>query len=103
MRVNVSGYSYGTVDNSGGTRDVTTSADCLAVFQNILQAGAPTIVDKANATAVIDNALDFAAVQVAPNCVYYYTGNVRETGDTVPMLTYNSATGTVDLSSVALP
>ena len=103
MRVNVSGYPYGTVDNGAGTRDVTTSADCLAVFQNILQAGAPTIVDKANATAVIDNALDFAAVQVAPNCVYYYTGNVRETGDTVPTLTYNSATGTVDLSSVALP
>jgi len=103
LRVNASGYPYGTVDNSGGTSTVTTVADCVAVFQNVLQTGAPSITGVANAAAVVGNGTDFAAVVSAPNCVYYYTGSLSASGDTIPTLTYTSTTGDVAQATATLP
>ncbi|MDH3640888.1 MAG: type II secretion system GspH family protein [Gammaproteobacteria bacterium] len=105
LRVNAAGYPYGTADNSGGTSDVTTSADCQAVFQGVLQGG-PTIgnaaafagVPAAGATA------DFVAVEAAPNCEYYYTAQSTQTGAVIPQLDYTSATGIITLgNSLPLP
>lgn len=101
LRVNANGYPYGTADNSGGTSDVTTSADCQAVFQGVMQGG-PSITNVANAAAVIGSLSDFTAVQTAPNCEYYYSAQGNVAGDVIPMLTYNSATGIVALGSATL-
>ena len=103
LRVNASGYPYGTDDNSGGTSTVTDQGDCVAVFQNVLQAGAPSITAAANAAGVVGNGTDFAGVASAPNCVYYYTAKLSASGDTVPTLTYTSTTGDVALSTAVLP
>jgi len=103
LRVNASGYPYGTADNSAGTRTVTNVADCVAVFQNVLQTGAPSVTGQANAAAVVGNTTDFATVVAAPNCVYYYTAKLSASGDTIPTLTYTSTTGDVALSTATLP
>jgi len=105
LRANVSGYPYGTVDNSGGTSDVTTSADCAAVFTNVQQAGAPTIAtspDNAGIAAAGANA-DFVAVEAAPNCVYWYTAQTTTTGENIWQMTYDSASGQVSTAQVAFP
>lgn len=105
LRVNASGFPYGTVDNSGGSSDVTTSADCQAVFQGVLQGG-PTINTAANHAGVpaAGANVDFVAVETAPDCLYYYTAQTTATGATVPLLTYDSSTGIVTLgTSAALP
>jgi MSHA pilin protein MshB len=105
LRVNDSGFPYGTADNSGGTSDVTTSADCQAVFQGVLQGG-PSI-NEAAAHAGVPAAganFDFVAVEAAPDCRYYYSAQSTASGDVIPMLTYVSSTGIVSLgSSAALP
>ncbi|MFT6432568.1 MAG: prepilin-type N-terminal cleavage/methylation domain-containing protein [Candidatus Azotimanducaceae bacterium] len=103
LRVNDAGYPYGTADNSGGTSTVTDEDDCVAVFQNVLQAGAPDITARAAAANVIGNTTDFAGVAAAPNCVYYYTGKISASGDTIPTLTYSSTTGSVVLATATLP
>ncbi|MCB1644173.1 MAG: type II secretion system protein [Pseudomonadales bacterium] len=103
LRTNASGYPYGTNDNSGGTSNVTTSADCVAVYSNLLQTGAPSITAQANAAAVVGNATDFAGVVSGTNCVYYYTGEKSASGDTIATLTYDSSTGGISQSTATLP
>ncbi len=103
LRVNAAGYPYGTADRSGGTSTVTDSSDCLAVFNGILQAGAPTVTAAANAAGVVGTTTDFAAVAAAPNCVYYYTAQGSASGDTIPTLTYSSTTGGLAAATAALP
>jgi len=98
LRSNAAGYPYGTADNSGGTSNVTTSADCQAVFLGVLQGG-PSIT--AAATAV-NSASDFTAVAAAPNCNYYYTAQFNQAGDTVPLLVYDSATGLLSVTAATL-
>ena len=98
LRSNAAGYPYGTADNSGGTSNVTTSADCQAVFLGVLQGG-PSIV--AAATAV-NSAADFTAVAAAPNCNYFYTAQFNQAGQTVPLLVYDSATGLLNVTTATL-
>jgi MSHA pilin protein MshB len=98
LRTNAAGYPYGTADNSGGTSDVTTSADCQAVFLGVLQGG-PSISAAASA---VNSTTDFTAVVAAPNCNYYYTGQFNQSGDTVPLLVYNSATGLLNVTTATL-
>ena len=101
LRTNAAGFPYGLVDNSGGTSTVTTSADCLAIFQGVLQGG-PSVSAVANAAAVVGSLTDYTAVQVAPNCNFYYTGQSNVAGDTIPMLVYDSVAGIVTMSSATL-
>ncbi len=103
LRVNAAGYPYGLVDNSGGTSNVTTAADCLAVYQNVLQAGAPTSSSAASLAAVVGSLTDITAVAAAPNCQYYYTAQNNSSGEVVPVLTYNSATGSILQGTATLP
>lgn len=98
LRSNAAGYPYGTADNSGGTSDVTTSADCQAVFQGVLQGG-PSISAAASA---VNSTTDFTAVVAAPNCNYYYTGQFNQAGQTVPLLVYDSATGLLSVTTATL-
>lgn len=103
LRVNAAGYPYGTADRSGGTSTVTDASDCVAVFNNVLQAGAPTVTGVASVAAVVGNTTDFAAVASAPNCVYYYTAQANASGETVTTLTYTSATGALSTGTATLP
>lgn len=103
LRVNTSGYPYGLVDNSGGTSDVTTSTDCLDVFQNVLQTGAPSMSAVAAFAAVVGSKTDFTTVQAAPNCNYYYTAENNQSGETIPVLTYVSGTGALTQGTQLLP
>jgi prepilin-type N-terminal cleavage/methylation domain-containing protein len=98
LRVNSAGYPYGTADNSGGTSDVTTAADCAAIFSGVLQGG-PTISAAASA---VGSLTDFTAVVTAPNCNYYYTAQFNTAGQSVPVLNYNSATGIITVTSQSL-
>ena len=102
LRVNASGFPYGTADNSGGTSTVTTSADCQAVFQGVLQGG-PTISAVAAAANVVGSTTEFTTVQIAPNCTYYYTAQYSTSGTTIPLLTYTSTTGILTSGTATLP
>jgi len=105
LLANADGFPYGTTDNSGGTSTVTTADDCVDVFENVQQAGAPSITtttglaDVASAGA----AVDYVAEVTAPNCVYYYTGETTASGDDIRTLTYNSTTGQVVAGVATLP
>ena len=103
LRVNAGGFPYGTVDNSGTTSTVVTSDDCLAVFANVLQAGAPSITAAADAAATVGSTSDFTAVEVAPDCNYYYTAQRNQSGDTLLVLQYFSGTGVIGQTTLALP
>ena len=102
LRVNATGFPYGTADNSGGTSTVTNSGDCQSVFQGVLQGG-PTITQVAVATNVVGSTSDFTTVGTAPDCTYYYTAYSSVSGATIPLLTYASGTGIVTLGSTTLP
>ena len=103
LRVNAAGYPYGTTNRSSGTSTVTDASDCVAVFQGVLQAGAPSITAAATTAAVVGNSTDFAAVASAPNCTFYYTGRDNASGSTVSTLTYTSTTGAFTAGTAALP
>jgi len=102
LRTNAAGFPYGTADNSGGTSTVTNSGDCQAVFQGVLQGG-PTIANVVAAANVVGSTSEFTAVQVAPNCSWYYTAQDSTSGATIPLLTYTSTTGIVTLGTATLP
>jgi prepilin-type N-terminal cleavage/methylation domain-containing protein len=103
LRVNAAGYPYGTTDRSAGTSTVTDATDCVAVFNGVLQAGAPSVTGAANAAGVVGVTTDFAAVAAAPNCVYYYTAQGNASGDTIATLTYTSTTGGLATGTATLP
>ncbi len=102
LRVNATGFPYGTADNSGGTSTVTTSADCAAIFTGILQAGAPSISSVAAAANVTGSLTDFTVVQAAPNCRMFYTAQNNQAGQTVPELIYDSVNGVVTQTTFVL-
>ena len=101
LRTNATGYPYGLTDTASDT--LATSAECVEVFQGILQAGAPSVTGVASAAAVVGSVSDLTAVASGSDCVYYYTAQTSESGDTVPTLTYASVTGVLTQGSVALP
>ena len=100
LRTTVEGYPYGLASNSGAAG---ASADCLAVFQGLLQAGAPSIEAAADTASVVGGASDFAAVISGTNCEYYYTAASSASGVSVPLLTYVPSTGLVTRTDVTLP
>jgi len=103
LRTNAAGYPYGLADNSGGTSTVTSSADCLAVYQNVLQAGAPSASSATSVATVVGSLTDITVVASVPNCDYFYTAENNSSGEIVPQLTYNSVTGQVLQGTTTLP
>ena len=97
------GYPYSTTVNGGS--DVAAVADCVDVFQGVLQGG-PSIGSAANLAAVAAAGANVDYVAVTPgagSCVYYYTGETTASGDTIRTLSYATATGILTPGSVALP
>jgi len=105
LRPNPDGYPYGTTDRSGGTKTVTDSTDCVAIFSNILQAGAPTIAVVADAASVTANTStdEFLTHTVGTsNCEFYYIARTTVATEKIQKITYNSSTGAVIQSLVTL-
>lgn len=100
LRTNASGYPYGLTDTAADV--VATSAECLEVYQGILQAGAPSGSAAADAVAVRGSTTDITAVRTGTSCVFYYTGQTSATGATVATLTYNSVTGVIARATAVL-
>ena len=103
LRTNAEGYPYGTTDQTANGHDVFASADCAAIFSNVLQAGAPSIGSVANLAAVVGSATDFTTHVNVDDCTYYYTALSSASGATVPRLDYDSETGEMSLSTQVLP
>lgn len=99
---NADGFPYGLVDHSGTTSTVEDSADCAAVFTNVLQGGSPSIGTAVNQAGVVGATTDFVAVASVPNCTYYYTAEISVAGENIWTMTYNSVTGGVTAAQVAL-
>lgn len=103
LRTNAEGYPYGTTDQTANGNDVFVSADCQAVFSNVLQAGAPSIGSVANLAAVVGQTNDFTTHVTGDDCIYYYTSAGSATATTIPTLSYDSETGQITQSSQLLP
>ncbi len=103
LRTNAEGYPYGTVDNSATDDDVVNDADCVAVFDNVLQAGAPSIEAVADVNAVDTSTSDFATFASGDDCTYYYTAETATAGATVATFVYDTETGQVTQATAAIP
>ena len=91
---------YG-IANIGDTVD--DEDDCVAVFNNVLQAGAPSIVAVVGALAVVGVAQDFATHMTnTDDCIFYYTAETSVSGAIVPTLTYDSEDGGITASTATL-
>jgi len=102
LRTNANGFPYGTADRSTSGSNVTNSADCMAVFAGVLQAGAPSISQVAAAVNVVGSTTAFTAVANGVDCDFYYTAQYNTMGSTVPLLRYSSTTGVVDSINATL-
>ncbi len=101
LRTNAAGYPYGLTDTAGDV--ISTSAECVEVYQGVLQSGAPSITGVAAAANVVGSTSDFTVVRSGTDCVYHYTAQNNASGDTLPTLTYNSNNGALTQSTATLP
>jgi len=110
---NTSGRPTGT---DGGT-GINASADCLAIFNGLLQASRPSAASAAFSTtaATLEGNIETAATNVdfvattsdandpSTGCNFYYTGQYKSgdatTNRTIPMIQYTIATGDVSLGT----
>ena len=99
---NNSGYPVGTANLT-----LDTSADCLAIYEGLLQEGRPTISAAAATNAAIDTGdtlgagTDFLAKLDGGACNYAYIGQYEDLdNNTVPQLTLNVTTGAVTASTL---
>lgn len=104
----------GFPDSADGT--LNTNADCVAIYNGLLQNGRPTIEGvayNADAETAVEGAAgttDFVAVPdhatTPAACTYYYIGQYSEGTSTsireIPALTYTVATGAITASSLTL-
>ena len=100
LRVTAQGYPYSNTSQAGDVP--TVSQDCEDVFVGVLQS-APTVSDGAAVANVVGSTTDWTAVRNAANCEFYYSGQSNESGATIPLFTYFSATGVVTRSTAVLP
>ena len=116
LRTNEDGYPMGTTSDADGVVDEV--ADCVEVYNALLQTGRPSIVADTNAiTAAVDadditgGTADFLAVRTsfaadAEKCYYAYTGQYASAalalaaGDTSPVIVYDSTNGSVILTNL---
>lgn len=94
------GYPYSQTVRAGHVP--TNSQDCEDVFVGVLQGG-PTISDAPDAAGVVGSTMDYTAVVSGANCTYYYTGQSSDSGATIPVFTFVSATGAVTNTTATLP
>lgn len=98
IKVNTTGYVIGA-----STVSIKTNADCVNIFDTLLQVGRPTIAEAAATGALVAANItpslatrDFVAKKTAQTCYYAYTGQFKDaaTAD-VPVLIYSAVDGSV--------
>jgi type II secretory pathway pseudopilin PulG len=114
LRNNAAGYPISTTADATGV--VNAPLDCVEIYNGLLQEGRPTIdaagiaataggLDAAN--DITGSTTDFQALHSAATsttCYYAYTGQYVDTAaatanaDVIPILVYDSTTGSVTLS-----
>lgn len=115
LRTNEDGYPMGTTSDTDGVIDGV--ADCVEVYNALLQTGRPSIVADANtvnaavdADDIVGGTIDFLTVRTnfaadAEKCYYAYTGQYASAalavsgGDTVPIIIYDSTNGSAILTN----
>jgi len=116
LRGNSDGYPVGTADN-----DLDDEDDCAAVYNKVLQSGAPSVFAtafNADAETAIEGGTgdagyddeDFVvyagAAATPTTCVFAYVGQFQSgtstNTNTVPTLTFDTTSGSVTASTVAL-
>lgn len=117
LRTNSAGFPMGTTSDTDGVIDEV--ADCVEVFNGLLQGGRPSIVGDTNtvttalaSTDITGGTLDFLALNTSfatgganRVCHYAYTAQYASHvdavagSDTVPIIQYDSATGLVTLTN----
>ena len=100
LRVTAQGFPYSLTSNAGHIPSL--SQDCEDVFVGVLQAG-PTVSDVAALANVVGSATDYTTVRNGADCEFYYSGQSNQSGATIPVFTYVSATGIVNRATVVLP
>jgi MSHA pilin protein MshB len=117
LRTNEDGYPMGTTSDADGVIDEV--ADCVEVYNALLQTGRPSNVADSNVvTAAVDadditggTGADFLTVRTssaadAEKCYYAYTGQYASAalalaaGDTSPVIVYDSTNGSVILTNL---
>ncbi len=94
QRTNSNGYPSGTA--GGGI--VNSSADCVAVFNGILQGGRPSLKTGSgttgpNTTDIVFTSNDFETAVSGTTCYFIYTAQSKSVS--APYIEYNSITGQV--------
>ena len=117
VRANAGGFPMGTTSDTDGVVD--EAADCVEIFDGLLQGGRPGVVAGGSAiTAALDaddvtgGTVDFLALHTSLAtgganlvCHYAYTAQYAShtsavaASDTVPIIQYNSANGLVTLTN----
>jgi len=116
LLTNEDGYPMGTTSDADGVIDEV--ADCVEVYNALLQTGRPSNVADSNVvTAAVDadditgGTADFLTVRTmlaadAEKCYYAYTGQYASAalalaaGDTSPVIVYDSTNGSVILTNL---
>jgi MSHA pilin protein MshB len=116
LRTNEDGYPMGTTSDADGVIDEV--ADCVEVYNALLQTGRPSNVADSNVvTEAVDadditgGTADFLTVRTslaadAEKCYYAYTGQYASAalalaaGDTSPVIVYDSTNGSVILTNL---
>lgn len=117
LRANAAGYPMGTTSDADGVVDET--ADCVEIFNALLQGGRPSAIADANSiTAAIDSdditggTLDFLVLNTSLAtaganrvCHYAYTAQYAShtvavaASDTVPIIQFDTTSGLVTLTN----
>ena len=99
---NLEPINTGTGYPSGTAVTLNTHADCVNIFDGLLQSGRPAVSASLAATgAVITNGdliagADFTAALTAANvCTYAYTGQFASTVGSIPLLDFSMADGSI--------
>ncbi len=113
LRTNVAGYPISTTSDTDGVVDEV--ADCVEIYNSVLQAGRAAIdstgvevTGALAATSITGGTGPFQALHASgasTTCYYAYIGQYKThaaanaASDTVPIISYNSTTGIVTLTN----
>jgi prepilin-type N-terminal cleavage/methylation domain-containing protein len=105
LRVSAGGYPYGLTDRSVSGSTVADAEDCVDVFENVQQAGAPSIAAGTDISSVAERGagVDYVAERSGATCVYYYTGATVTSNTAIRTMIYDPSDGSVVASIAMLP
>lgn len=100
LRATTEGFPYATTANAGN--EPTNDSDCAEVFTNLMQNG-PSIAAIASTAGLTTATTEYTTQETGNTCVYYYSAQSTNTGDTIPSFTYNPTNGLVVEGTTVIP